>query len=86
MSHCPLGWYWTANLGSPCHFISRDDRTNFFLCAFKSSTVLSVVNVLWVLDFLWQSGIVSPNSGLENLIFAASMFGTFLFMIQVLLK
>jgi len=58
-----------------------------FLCAFKFSTVLSVVDLLWMLDFLWQSSIISPNSGLKNLIFAAPMFWTFLlFMIQVLLQ
>jgi len=61
----PLGWYWTANLGSLC----------------------PVVDLLCMLDFLWQSSIVSPNSDLKNLIFAASMFWTFLlFMIQVLLQ
>jgi hypothetical protein len=47
------------------------------------STLLFTFNLLRISRFLWRSNVVSPNSGLKNLICAASSFwASLLFMIQ----
>jgi hypothetical protein len=67
-SRCPRGRYWRL-------LSIRSRRSNHFVSYnFISSTLLFTFNLLRMSGFLCRSNLVSPNSGLRNLICAASSF------------
>jgi hypothetical protein len=45
--------------------------------------MLSIFSQFRVLQFLWRSNILSPNSGLKNIIFPTFIFWASVFMVQV---
>jgi hypothetical protein len=74
VSRRPLGWYGRANLDSRYVAISFSWSNHFFLMCFQIFTVLFIFSLFRILEFLWLSSNVSPNSSIKNLICAASIF------------
>jgi hypothetical protein len=84
VSFRPLGWYRITDLS--CRYVVfLISRSNQFLwCVFKRLLCYWFSVCFECLEFLWPSGILSRNSGIKNLICAASILcASLLFVIQL---